>query len=357
MPFMPFIQSLEQLIEAIAAAGITIPPGTAISRHISHPFLLKGLANGWWAATDICSNPNLQWSWIEEHLDDLDIEAVLMDNRTISWPQLEELMSLTEEPGYASGNPIMPFSYILEHPEIEWNVDEIIERDDYDVENEVLYAVANHCSPIIAPRRITYDMVVDGEPHTDTDYDQFSSSPNIPVKRIMYDLVHHHNEDIWDIGQLCRHPHLTQEIIEDELRINWEWYPLRCKDMTKEALISLYEQYKDEFLAGVVFWSHPEITLDMIGTIEPLSTRGLVKNPNLTWDFIIGHLDLLSNTTGGDFRAMLARDDWSQSEMIARRHKWTAIRIQRWYRRVTVFDLTFPRAEKRFRLAMEEMYS
>ncbi len=356
---MPFIQSFEELIEAIAAACIAIPPGTTSSRHISHPFLLKGLANGWWDSDEICSNPNLQWEWIEEHLDDADIGSIIRDNRTISWPQLESLISIAGYPEFAS-NPIMPFSYILEHPDIDWDINEVVEREDYTPENEILYAKAMGCEPIPAPRRCTYEMLVSGTFRRDLiDYARYNCSPNIPVERIIYDLANHQNEEIWDVEYLCCHPHLTQEIIENEPRVHWDLYAMQCPNISKEMLISMYEHYKEEeILAGIAFWSHPAITSDMFNSIDtesPGALEGLTKNPNLTWDYIIEHLEMFSGDTRL-FGKMLARDDWSRSELIARTRKWTAIRIQRWYRRVTVFDLTFPRAEKKFRLAMEKMY-
>lgn len=147
-------------------------------------------------------------------------------------------------------------------------------------------------------------------------------------------------------------------MIENEPRIYWEWYPLQCLNMSKEALISLYDQYRDDPEATEAFWSHPEITLDMMDGIDASCSWvlvGIIKNPNLTWDFIIDNLDVLSSNTSR-FRRLLTRDNWTASEGIAKKRERAATVIQRWYRRVTIFDLTFPRAEKKFRLAMEEMY-
>ncbi len=359
MTFVPAPQSFEQFIEILLGKGVTIPPRVAKSRHISHSFLLKGLASGWWKPIDACPNPNLEWDWIEENIDDINVDIVIQYNRAISWPQLEELMSLTYNLGYATGNPIMPFSYILEHPDVDWHLSEIVEREDYTPENEALFSKMIRCR-MPAPRRVTYEMAVDGvygNTDIDIEYDQFSCNPNIPVERIIYDLANNRNKDIWDMTQLCRHPHITPRMIKQERRIKWEWCPLLCPRMSKRALISRYKRYHHIPLAVAAFWANPVITADMFDSIDtPWALYGLARNPNLTWDYIIDHIDLLCCPTSSIFASMLLRDNWTVSEGIAKKREEAATVIQRWYRRVTIFDPTFPRAEKRFRLAMEKMY-
>ncbi len=89
------------------------------------------------------TNPNLQWSWIEEHLDitgALDLEAVLSYNETISWPQLERLISISDAPEFASNNETMPLGYVLSHPKVKWDISLIAERRDYDIWMEDLLA-------------------------------------------------------------------------------------------------------------------------------------------------------------------------------------------------------------------------
>ncbi len=357
MVCVPSPQSFEDLIEALAEKGINPHSFIASSPHISHPFLLKGIAKGWWDIHRACFNPNLRWDWIEEHLSHPHsnmIQNILIRNRTISWPQLRTLL---ERPGVdvkdASDNPIMPFSYILEHPEVDWQRNIILRRDDYTPENAALFSRMKG-EVLVSPGELTYDMMRIDCNHTQ----RFIYSSVIdklshhPIDRILDDIQNGSTYDIWGAPGICRHPDFKPEMMKAHPDINWSWYPMQSKNMTKEDMLAIFKPpISNGTRASYFFWSHPSITLDMIGTVEPFSVDGLAYNPNLTWDFIIENAEMFRRSP-----AFFARSDWSKSEEIVRRRREAAVTIQRWYKRVAIFDLTYPRAEKKFRLAMEKMY-
>ncbi len=296
---MSSIQSFEELLDAIASRGIKIPPAVASSSHVSHSLLLKGIERGWWTGIGASHNPNLEWSWIEEHLDiddAIDLLAVLFFNKTISWSQFNLILVAA---GYselaAARGEVMPSDHV---PVDFRDVGSVFKLDSCTYEMYVDEEFDSDCLP--SPHRL-----------------YLSRSPTIPVELIIEDLAIGRHPDRWDLEGLCQHPHLTMEMIEKETRINWGWYPLLCKSMEREAVISLFEKHRDQPDAVTAFWSHPAVTLDMVGTIEPLSIDGLSQNPNLTWNFIIDNLAMMSNSDE-NFESMMTRSDWSISEGMAR---------------------------------------
>ncbi len=346
-------QSFEELIDALAERGIRPGQFAVVSPHISHPFLLKGIAKGWWDITSACFNPNLQWECIEKslpHLHDKIIRPILLHNRTISWPQLKTLIEIPGSiPQFASGNPIMPFSYILEYPEIDWITIHVLRREDYTHENSVLFSKIKG-EPLVPPGELTYDMMKRNRSRDNIYINAMLYLPHHPIDRILKDLAGSGAYSPWGVYWVCKHPDFTPEMMKVYPKINWSWYPLQSKSMTKEDMLALFKPpLTDSVDAKRAFWSHPSITLDMIGTVEPFCIDGLISNPNLTWDFIIENPEMFRDKD-------LSRVDWSVSEGIVTRRREAATAIQRWYRRVTIFDLTYPRAEKKFRLSMEEMY-
>ncbi len=360
-PFVPAPQSFEDLIEALAERGIRIHHRTPMSPDISHPFLLKGIARRWWGAWSVCHSPNLQWSWISENMvdiTDIEIHTILTYNRTISWPQLKTLL---ERPGidarYATRNPIMPFSYILEHPEVGWGAFDILCREDYTHENAVLFSRMKG-KHLVPPGEFTYDELRRNPRRALVYHRATGLMSHHPIERILQDINDGINLCAWNVGRACKHPDFRPEMMDIYPNITWKWYPMLSKSMTKEDMLRIFDlPCSKTLLARIAFWSHPSITLDMIGTVEPSRIDGLLRNPNLAcpergrtaWDFILENAEKFHNT-------LLSRVDRNRSEEIVKRRIEAATVIQRWYRCVTIFDLTFPRAEKKFRLAMEEMY-